>query len=126
MKPNKALENRLNAVKEGKDVPTPPDTDFSINDKRSSTVSTSGKNNKDNGIQNVLGDIKKHKKTITVKKIYTSIYELIGIGISSFIYGYAINIIFSKEWSILACFSIGYVFLNTLSFFSLLKQRKKK
>lgn len=126
MIPHRALENRLNAVKKGKDIPKAPNNNFVVQEYNNNSTNKSPKKNNTHGTQNSL---KKHMKQQTKKKlsnVFQFVYRLLGIGISSLIYGYAINILLSQSWGIFGCFTIGYIVLHIFSIINNVIERNKK
>lgn len=86
-----SLEERLNAVKEGKPIPKPYRQDnYIVNDNNEDSIT--------------LIDI-----------IISEIRELTKIVVSSILYGYGISAIISKDWNFIKTFGIGLIFFNLLN-----------
>ncbi len=83
------LENRLNAVKHGKTIPTPPKQ--KVNPVNTNTM----------------------QKT-TNRFFATEIYKLFQVIVTSLLYGFGIDAIFSTEWSIIQILGVGLIANHTI------------
>lgn len=88
-----SLAERLNAVKHGKPIPQPP-------------------------INPNVSYVQSHKpeSSVPLWAIVTSkLIQSSGVLLASFLYGFAINTMFSFDWSLIGCLSVGFLLNHSIT-----------
>lgn len=93
-----SLGERLNAVKNGKPIPTPPMQPQSVHD-------INKQNHSHQPIQKIS------LKTFLINKSIT----MLDVFAASFLYGFAIKTIFGLDWSLFGAFAVGFLFNHALT-----------
>lgn len=104
---DKALANRLNAVKKGKEIPK------STGEQNPLLAKPSAGSNE---------EIFEVEENYSVKSLFLSSFVNISeIAIMSFLYGFGIQTILEKDWSLLGIFGVGFILNQLISLTSRLK-----
>ena len=96
MIPHKSLEDRLNAVKNGKQIPKPPMPEKPIINNQA--------------IQQPVQTI------LTVKQfLFNEGYKVFNVLSASILYGFGLKAIFSTEWNFLGTLGVGFLLNHSLT-----------
>lgn len=96
---DKSLENHLNSVKEGKEIPKP------INPEYKWAPQIPGEKSNPNVKSEIFLDL------------YRSLGKILSVLIISLLYGYGIDALSGQDWNFLQIFGIGIIFNHSISVF---------
>jgi hypothetical protein len=98
MLPHKSLEDRLNAVKNGKPIPNPPVAEKPL-------------------INNEQVPQQQFQQIMSLKQFFFSEgYKIFNVLSSSILYGYGIRTIFSQDWNFIGSLGVGFLLNHALTF----------
>ena len=83
-----SLSNRINAVKNGKNIPEPPKSDHSINNELN---------------KNIKSRSNKNMRTV----VFGEIYKVLSVLLTSLLYGYGLKSLFAQHWTLLGTLGVG-------------------
>lgn len=98
---DESFENRLNAKKEGKNIPNPKDAIITVSESEIQEINQ--KNNKETNKIEVPNNLQ------LVISIWTSIWPILNILLTSFLYGVGLNAILNMNWNLLSCLGVGLI-----------------